>query len=225
MKATVSVGRPATAKQIEYLTSLAEKVGHPVPDHVDLTTWTTAEASQMIDTLKARIPAGSAKMATERQVAYIHGLISERELPAEFADLTVESVTTESVTAEAASAMIRALKVQPRRPVQAQDEYVNVPDGNYAILNASGKGDVVFYRVWTRRDGSRGVDLQVSDDYLPVARAQVPGIMDRIAQDPGRALIRYGHEIGRCGVCNRTLTDAVSRERGIGPVCASKYGF
>lgn len=234
MKATVSVGRPATEKQIAYLTSLAEQVGHPVPDHVDLTTWTTAEASEMIDRLKARVPADAPRMATERQVEYLRGLLAEREWDADdldreapmVAEYMVPGLGLESkITADLASAAIRTLKVAPRRPVQAQDAYENVPDGNYAILNASGKGDVVFYRVWTRRDGSRGVDLQVSDDYLPVARAQVPGILDRIAQDPGRALTRYGHEIGRCGVCNRTLTDEVSRERGIGPVCASKYGF
>lgn len=221
MKATVSVGRPATEKQIAYLTSLAEQVGHPVPDHVDLTTWTTTEASEMIERLKARIPADAPRPATERQVAYVQSLIAEREIPEDLIEVAAQTTWD----AEQASALIRALKVAPRRPVQAQDVYENVPDGNYAILNASGNGDVVFYRVWTRRDGSRGVDLQVSDDFLPVARAQVSGIMDRIAQDPGRALTRYGHEIGRCGVCNRTLTDEVSRERGIGPVCASKYGF
>ena len=225
MRGTAKIDRPATPAQIDYLESLAEKVGHPVPDHVDLTTWTTAQASEMIDTLKSKAPAGSAKMATERQVAYIQGLISEREMPAEFTDLTVGSVTTESVTVEAASAMIRTLMVQPRRPVQAQDAYENVPDGNYAILNASGKGDVVFYRVWTRRDGNRGVDLQVSDDFVPVNRAQVPGIMDRIAQDPGRALARYGHEIGRCGICSRTLTNEESRARGVGPKCAAKIAL
>lgn len=30
---------------------------------------------------------------------------------------------------------------------------------------------------------------------------------------------RYGREIGRCGICNRTLTDEESRRIGIGPVC------
>lgn len=36
------------------------------------------------------------------------------------------------------------------------------------------------------------------------------------------AMVRYGHEIGSCGVCGRTLTDEQSRAAGIGPICAGK---
>jgi hypothetical protein len=39
------------------------------------------------------------------------------------------------------------------------------------------------------------------------------------------AQVLYGQQIGRCGVCNRTLTDQVSRDRGIGPHCAKGLGL
>lgn len=46
-----------------------------------------------------------------------------------------------------------------------------------------------------------------------------------IAADPKAAAIAYGKEFGRCSVCNRELTDEASVAAGIGPVCATRYGF
>lgn len=36
------------------------------------------------------------------------------------------------------------------------------------------------------------------------------------------AAVEYGRATGRCSVCGRTLTDPVSIEAGIGPICAEK---
>ena len=43
------------------------------------------------------------------------------------------------------------------------------------------------------------------------------------AQDPENAAILYGKLNVRCSVCNRKLTNKVSRELGIGPICRGKY--
>jgi hypothetical protein len=45
------------------------------------------------------------------------------------------------------------------------------------------------------------------------------------ASDPISAAIRYGKVSGECSCCGRELTDPRSIERGIGPICADKYGF
>lgn len=47
----------------------------------------------------------------------------------------------------------------------------------------------------------------------------------RIASAPAEAAVRYGRLTGRCSCCGRELTDPVSVENGIGPICASKFGF
>ena len=50
-------------------------------------------------------------------------------------------------------------------------------------------------------------------------------VLERILDAPGgpeAAAAKYGQEIGQCGMCNRVLTDEVSRAAGIGPVCRSK---
>ena len=46
-----------------------------------------------------------------------------------------------------------------------------------------------------------------------------------IASDPLSAAVAYGRETGCCSICARTLTDPVSVERGIGPICAEKFGL
>jgi hypothetical protein len=46
-----------------------------------------------------------------------------------------------------------------------------------------------------------------------------------ICQDPAQAAVAYGQRFGSCGICGRELTDGDSIDRGIGPICASKFGF
>jgi hypothetical protein len=43
--------------------------------------------------------------------------------------------------------------------------------------------------------------------------------------EPAMAAKAYGLHYQHCGVCGRTLTNQESRERGIGPYCAARYGF
>ena len=43
--------------------------------------------------------------------------------------------------------------------------------------------------------------------------------------DPKEAAIKYGRMMGACSVCGRTLVDPESIEMGIGPICATKFGW
>lgn len=45
------------------------------------------------------------------------------------------------------------------------------------------------------------------------------------AADPEAAATAYGHQTGVCACCGRELTNAESVERGIGPICAQKWGW
>lgn len=45
------------------------------------------------------------------------------------------------------------------------------------------------------------------------------------SSDPLTAAIRYGKVSGECSCCGRELTDSQSIERGIGPICATKFGW
>lgn len=50
-------------------------------------------------------------------------------------------------------------------------------------------------------------------------------ILEAIAFNVEQAASDYGHQVGRCGICNRTLTDQESINLGIGPICAGKVGW
>jgi hypothetical protein len=43
--------------------------------------------------------------------------------------------------------------------------------------------------------------------------------------DPATAAVAYGKAWSVCSVCHRTLTNDGSIERGIGPICAERFGF
>jgi uncharacterized CHY-type Zn-finger protein len=45
------------------------------------------------------------------------------------------------------------------------------------------------------------------------------------ASDPEAAAIAYGRREGKCSVCSRTLTNHESIDRGIGPICAERFGW
>lgn len=46
-----------------------------------------------------------------------------------------------------------------------------------------------------------------------------------IATDPRKAALAHGHATGQCAVCARELTDPESVQRGIGPICAKRFGW
>jgi hypothetical protein len=61
------------------------------------------------------------------------------------------------------------------------------------------------------------MDSRLSDDVKATIMA--------VANDPLTAAIRYGKVSVECSCCGRELTDPRSIERGIGPICAEKFGW
>ena len=62
-----------------------------------------------------------------------------------------------------------------------------------------------------------GCDSRLGDD--------VKAIIMGAANDPLSAAIKYGKVSGSCSCCGRELTDPKSIEAGIGPICATKFGW
>lgn len=77
------------------------------------------------------------------------------------------------------------------------------------------------------KDGATYSGKIVADVFQPTreAAADVPARLRIIAADPQAAAIKYGRATGSCGVCGRELTRADSIAAGIGPICASNWGF
>jgi hypothetical protein len=157
--------------------------------------------------------------ASEKQLSFISKLIAERtpgtEVPA-------------GLTKSGASRLIDELLAVPATTAPAPTPSSGqVPSGRYAIEM---DGVLKFYRVNTPTEGKWAgrtfVDVMASDELHSIRnRESREAILAEILRvGPREASGRYGHELGHCGVCGRTLTDAVSRERGIGPVCWEVFG-
>jgi cell pole-organizing protein PopZ len=108
-----------------------------------------------------------------------------------------------------------AAKATPSTPA------AEVANGRYAVEE---DGVLKFFKVTNgKRAGFVFLDVQASDEWHAIRNvARIRKIVALIAEDAHAAMIRYGHELGECGRCGRTLTDEASRAAGIGPICASK---
>ena len=160
--------------------------------------------------------------ATEPQMSYLVALRDGKDL----SGLTVEQIVWLNETdlsfptelpKQRVSQVIEVLVALPWKPKERNSKPVDgVADGRYAVEKDD--GTLMFYSV--KNGHSRTfVDVWASDTRYPV---QNPGerkrILEAIKADPD-AGPRFGREIGRCYVCGRTLTDELSRQLGIGPVC------
>lgn len=54
---------------------------------------------------------------------------------------------------------------------------------------------------------------------------QEADLIKRVCEDPHAAANAHAKAWGRCGICGHTLTLDESIARGIGPICAGKYGW
>jgi Family of unknown function (DUF6011) len=170
--------------------------------------------------------------ATAKQIAFYTSLVTQAAALdpalAAVADVALDAFPARTV-ADASEAIERAkrtldrLKAAAPAPV-APVAPVAVADGHYALVDADGV--TKFYEVNSPTQGKWAgrtfVAVQASDERYPIRGAAAKAILAAIAADPKAALVRYGHAIGKCGVCNRTLTDEASRAAGIGPVCAGR---
>ena len=101
----------------------------------------------------------------------------------------------------------------------------DIPAGHYAVDSLTGNNDLDFFRVdrptegrWAGRTFVKRVIGGKADS--PVRGATARAALEAIEKaGPAEATKLYGQEIGRCGRCNRRLTDELSRQRGIGPDC------
>lgn len=55
-------------------------------------------------------------------------------------------------------------------------------------------------------------------------RGKVAAQLAAVVADPKAAVMRYAELTSHCGVCNAPLEDAASVARGMGPVCAQRFG-
>jgi len=189
----------------------------------------------------------AARFASGSQVQYIRSLVDQKDISS-LADsqqvfLNEESgeVPFEHMSMLQASKIIDVLKPLPskfsgRVPTVTQtsgheahspgmDSLVKVPQGRYAVEE---DGVLKFFHVDRPTEGRWAgytfIKIRASDELYRVKdRARCANIL-KLIEEAGikEATEKYGQELGSCGICGRTLTDPLSREIGIGPVCRGR---
>ena len=217
-KAKASAQRRATAKADAQAVKVQEwKDANPAE-----TKWMEASAERfefarsMLDALNKY------GHLTEKQMATVQRLtvqdaerqaqrIAEQAVRAETApELSVEAIEVAFNTAKQAGIKFPKLRL---------DSFMFSPAGE----NSKNAGAVY---VKSKEDGVylgkvMGGRLFTSRDCTQEAQERIVAV----ASDPKQAAIAYGQRFGSCAVCGRELTDSDSVDRGIGPICASKYGW
>jgi len=176
------------------------------------------------------------KPISPEQKKYIRDLCEKRDLTnldpgkAEFLkDLSDENL--DRLNGHQASNAIGALLALPKKPLDQTGEATkpeSKPREGYFFIVDPTNGEERFFRVnygkeGTRWEGYTFLDVQASDYFYPIKDAKHrEAVFAEIMKDQVKAMNEYGLRLGRCGVCNRTLTDRHSILRGIGPICASR---
>lgn len=171
------------------------------------------------------------EQASEAQIDFIQTLCRERDteqLSGVQRDW-LDQFDFAKLNRKQASLVIDGLKVLPKAQRQQVIDRSVVPSGRYAVIDPADEV-LKFYKVDNvtegRWAGRTFLSIQASDELYAVKNAQTrTAILVRIAEDPKEAMLLYGKELGHCGHCRRTLTNEVSRELGIGPICRGKMGW
>lgn len=178
--------------------------------------------------------AAAEPLATDKQASYLEALRDGKDTsslsPEQRAWLADADFKT--IPKRRASDVIGTLKELPWAPKDSpsngdpndRPELPVVPNGRYAIEDAT-DGALKFYSI-KKGTHTTFVDVWASDARYPIKAFPTRlAILNAIAVDPVAAMKRFGAEIGKCGRCGRTLTDATSRAFGIGPDCREQMGI
>jgi Family of unknown function (DUF6011) len=174
---------------------------------------------------------------TDKQRSFVARLRRERELDESGQDWLTAEMAKPDLTKGRVHDIIDhllALPVKPKASVKPEEPNApRVEPGRYALREPTDTlNPIRFYKIDDGKDlRSRGgqdwtgfqfVERYASDETFPIKGKDRYRVLEAIAADPLAAAQLYGQEARRCTVCNRKLTRRLSRELGIGPVCAVK---
>lgn len=152
--------------------------------------------------------------ASEKQTAFITTLLGQRQI-ALGVGVQIETLLAEgTMTSKEASAYITLLLAAPKKP-----QVVGTEVGTGYYLH---EGQPVV--VVESKTGNLYAKVLVLGG--PKARWDyAPGLVTKLTGAPATLEIakQWGHAHGYCFACGAQLTDPVSVEAGIGPVCAKKF--
>lgn len=155
-----------------------------------------------------------AKKPSAKQIAWIHFLATEHLKK----ELEVENQTTDEqvkVYKNIIEKMYSKVKSNSRQFV------LNLPAGfTFKTVN---KGPNVGCVYVFENDTYLGKITKEGYLYLKQDNEDVKAFLEDAEDNLLQLAKIYGHETGRCAVCRRTLSDPLSVQMGIGPICAKRF--
>lgn len=173
--------------------------------------------------------------ASEKQISYINSLRESRSIGEH--DERIAKRIAEGLDVATASQIIDWLRVQPCKNVTLEDGMYRMGGTIFKVQHAvHGSGrqyakKLVGHRYCEGHESTDGPVTYCNGDCRPETETEwkfemAPGMIRRLRPEHKMSLAdakKFGALHGTCCVCGRTLTDEVSIEAGIGPVCAQKF--
>jgi transcriptional regulator with XRE-family HTH domain len=171
------------------------------------------------------------ELASAAQMNYIKILIEDRLVPEPWL-LRIKELVEAGLTKPKASQIIGHLKNLPRSPLALDNREGSpnkvtsetLPSGRYAIEIEDSKNDIAFYKVkWNDKGDFYYLDQIVGPNMVEVKFQMKQAIVKQIIrQGVGNCAARYGFKIKRCSICHTRITNRLSRELGLGPICGGR---
>lgn len=185
---------------------------------------------QELKEAREALPAWTQDPATPAQVGYVTALVKSRVVPTKWLERIKELTEAEGGLKKGdAGKIIQNLKALPVAPGQDDRNIdgptiMNIPPGYYAIPTSNQPNDFSFYRVKELRRGGHRIILQVAGPQeFMLTGGRAADVIKRIIRfGIGDAAVLYGRKVGRCSQCHKRLTNRLSRELAVGPVCGGR---
>lgn len=159
---------------------------------------------------------------TERQEAAVRNAAAKSA--ARKAQWAAEKAAREEGAAVLSMGKIRAGFDSARQHLKRPK--LRVANVQFSLAPETGRNAGCIYVVRADDDTYLG-KITPEDKFLPTLNCsnELAETVARVAADPAAAATAHGHEYGYCSCCGRELTNPESVARGIGPICAERWGW
>ena len=157
---------------------------------------------------------------TENQIAAARKCIAK---DAEFAAKRQAEQEARAVNAPAVSVESIETALNTAKGNGLKSPKLRLADFTFSLAKATSKNAGAIYV----KDGGEYLGKIAGGKFFAVREcgAEREAKVAEVASKPADAAVAYGRMTGSCACCGRELTDPESVARGIGPVCATHFGF
>jgi hypothetical protein len=138
-------------------------------------------------------------------------------------------ITRPKAQSEAGAAVLSLAKIRAGFDSASQHlkrPKLRVADIQFSLAPATGRNAGAIYVVRASDETYLG-KITLDDKFIRSRECSDidADVVARVAADPAAAATAHGHEFGQCSCCGRELTNPESVARGIGPICAERWGW